>query len=288
MAKSTTGISQIINFPEACRENRLPLYEQLYLPLNEQGICTAGISELVAGYDVKRKCPDFFLVIFTFAGKGKFFCDNKICYMNAGTVLIAQPGMRHHYQTEGSIWNMLWFHIQENCGWDFLKESGIILRESVYVLQLRYAMEQIFAESLAEKNDANILNRMYSEMLLIYLRRELTTSGIKDAQSHARFSRLWEQVSSAPSANWTIKKLAREMCMSPSHFSRQCCLFYNISPMRMVARMRLQYVRELLKNTDFKLNIIAEKVGYDNAFSLSAAFKKHIGVSPRQFRNNIH
>jgi transcriptional regulator GlxA family with amidase domain len=76
--------------------------------------------------------------------------------------------------------------------------------------------------------------------------------------------------------------------MSPSHFSRQCRLFYNISPMRMVARIRLQSARDLLKNTDFKLNTIAEKIGYDNAFSLSVAFKKNIGVSPQNFRNNIH
>ncbi|WP_276956568.1 AraC family transcriptional regulator [Methanobrevibacter woesei] len=47
---------------------------------------------------------------------------------------------------------------------------------------------------------------------------------------------------------------------------------------------RLQHAEELLKNTDFKIAEIANKVGYKNSSKFTAAFKDYSGFTPSEYR----
>ena len=47
---------------------------------------------------------------------------------------------------------------------------------------------------------------------------------------------------------------------------------------------RLQHAEELLKNTDFKIVEIANKVGYKNSSKFTAAFKDYSGFTPSEYR----
>lgn len=49
-------------------------------------------------------------------------------------------------------------------------------------------------------------------------------------------------------------------------------------------KYRMQKACELLCNTNLKIYEIAEMVGYTDSAYFSATFKKMLGVSPRQFR----
>ena len=44
---------------------------------------------------------------------------------------------------------------------------------------------------------------------------------------------------------------------------------------------------DLLRATDDGLEAIAEKVGYGDSFVLSKAFKRVVGVSPKEFRTQL-
>ncbi|NCA68917.1 MAG: response regulator [Sphingobacteriia bacterium] len=49
-------------------------------------------------------------------------------------------------------------------------------------------------------------------------------------------------------------------------------------------QMRLERGRSLLRETDLQVQLIAERVGYRNAGDFTRAFRRHFGMTPRQYR----
>jgi len=51
-------------------------------------------------------------------------------------------------------------------------------------------------------------------------------------------------------------------------------------------QLRLERGRGLLHDTDLQVQLIADKVGYRNAGDFTRAFRRHFGVTPRQYRQD--
>lgn len=49
-------------------------------------------------------------------------------------------------------------------------------------------------------------------------------------------------------------------------------------------QLRLERGRGLLRETDLQVQLISDQVGYRNAGDFSRAFRRHFGVTPRQYR----
>lgn len=54
---------------------------------------------------------------------------------------------------------------------------------------------------------------------------------------------------------------------------------------REILRQRLERAKHLLRETDEKLQSIAEETGFGDAGALSKAFRVHLGVPPSSFRD---
>ncbi|MBQ8345601.1 MAG: helix-turn-helix transcriptional regulator [Clostridia bacterium] len=66
-------------------------------------------------------------------------------------------------------------------------------------------------------------------------------------------------------------KFHRQMGMTPSHY---------------LTMIRLRYAKQLLLEGDLRINEIAARCGYANAYYFTNAFRKQYGTSPSQFRKN--
>ena len=49
--------------------------------------------------------------------------------------------------------------------------------------------------------------------------------------------------------------------------------------------LRLEKAKELLEGSEMKIENVAEKVGYNSSYSFARFFKKHMGVSPKEYRD---
>ncbi|MNC52729.1 DNA-binding transcriptional regulator AraC [compost metagenome] len=49
----------------------------------------------------------------------------------------------------------------------------------------------------------------------------------------------------------------------------------------------MEAAKELLRTTDLRALEIAEKVGYAEPNYFSFSFKKHVGMSPKEYRSSI-
>jgi transcriptional regulator GlxA family with amidase domain len=78
--------------------------------------------------------------------------------------------------------------------------------------------------------------------------------------------------------------MARRMSLSVSQFRRIVIAQHGCTPQEMLLRMRIWRAQQLLVRTNDTLAVVAERVGYESPFSLSRAFRRVIGISPRQYR----
>ncbi|HKU40100.1 MAG TPA: AraC family transcriptional regulator [Polyangiales bacterium] len=99
-----------------------------------------------------------------------------------------------------------------------------------------------------------------------------------------RIAQAIELMRSALHECWTVSKLARRVGLSRPAFARRFVADRGVSPLRYLARERMQRAAELLWRTDWNLAKIAERVGYGSQFAFNRAFKRHHQQAPGAFR----
>ena len=85
---------------------------------------------------------------------------------------------------------------------------------------------------------------------------------------------------------WTLDTLARASGSSRASLARNFTADVGTPPMLFLAQRRLVVARGLLETSAMSLDQIAAEVGYASGFSLSKAFKRQYGESPRDVRRS--
>jgi AraC-like DNA-binding protein len=99
-----------------------------------------------------------------------------------------------------------------------------------------------------------------------------------------RIERALELLDRDLSELWTVERLARAVGLSRPVLAREFVRMLRLSPMRYLARRRMEVAAELLLQTDATLAEIAGRVGYQSEFAFGRAFKRHHHVAPGTFR----
>ncbi|WP_408008137.1 helix-turn-helix domain-containing protein [Pseudalkalibacillus sp. A8] len=82
----------------------------------------------------------------------------------------------------------------------------------------------------------------------------------------------------------SIKKLSSELNLSSVQFTRRFQASVGVSPIDYLTSLRLRRARTLLLETDYTIEDIAVRCGYNNGFYFSRIFSKKMKMSPSQFR----
>lgn len=80
----------------------------------------------------------------------------------------------------------------------------------------------------------------------------------------------------------TLAKIAN---YEKSHFSTVFSSLLGAPPSQYVIRKRVEQAQLMLGRSDIKLETLAEKLGFSDAFHLSKVFKRVTGFSPSEYRN---
>lgn len=80
-----------------------------------------------------------------------------------------------------------------------------------------------------------------------------------------------------------VKELADIMCMSTDYFTRIFKSINGVSPNQYIQLKRIERAQTLLLLSDMSVKEIAEEIGIPNLSQFSKLFRKHVGVSPREY-----
>jgi AraC-like DNA-binding protein len=86
-----------------------------------------------------------------------------------------------------------------------------------------------------------------------------------------------------PARAWTVEELARKAALSRSVFFDRFTGSVGVPPIEYLLGWRMAIAKNLLRQQDFSLTEVAERVGYGSASTFSTAFSRHVGQSPSRF-----
>ncbi|GAA3732863.1 AraC-like DNA-binding protein [Spinactinospora alkalitolerans] len=87
-----------------------------------------------------------------------------------------------------------------------------------------------------------------------------------------------------PAHPWTVAAPTAESGVSRASLARRFSALVGQPPMAYLREWRLTLAADLLCEPGATVGAVAGRVGFANAFTLSTAFKRERGISPREYR----
>ncbi len=117
-------------------------------------------------------------------------------------------------------------------------------------------------------------------------------AGLRQAQAPSPHVReRVEEVKAYLEANLTrdvdMVSVAREVALSPFYLTRIFKAQYGVPPYRYLIHLRIEYARELLRDSVLSVTQICHRVGFNSLSHFITTFRRHVGVSPTQYRRIV-
>ena len=123
----------------------------------------------------------------------------------------------------------------------------------------------------------SLLYKIFAEMEKSKYISENQFMKIKPAVDYIHENFLTEKISS--------EYLAAICGISYSYLKQLFLKKYNVSPTQYIIQLKMNYACDMLKTNLYNVSQIADACGFCDIYFFSSQFKKHLGITPREFQN---
>ena len=116
------------------------------------------------------------------------------------------------------------------------------------------------------------------------LSRSMTTGQWESVTRFAPFKKELDHLQSRPPASVTVEELAALHGVTRECFSRNFTRITGISPKKLLTQMIISRACRALAGVPRPFREVAAELGFANEFYFSSFFRKHMGVSPKEYR----
>lgn len=176
--------------------------------------------------------------------------------------------------------------------WDSLSENCLIQLDSQqwrlledWYCQMVWACHEAtneYTNLLLRNNLHNLLMAMDSEMMRkgtieikpISRNRVIIINFLKLLVQHCHHSR-------------EVSFYAEKLCITPTYLYKLTHKRWNLSPKQLIDQQTICEIKTMLSNTDMSVKEIAYTLHFDDTPYMCRYFRRHTGLSPTEYRNNI-
>ncbi len=234
-------------------------------------------------------------------GKGTYHLDGEYVPVQAGDVLIFNPGVGHESMiyspeerrseffvgfTDVEFIGMRPNHIDLKQGGNILHTKGKTWRAIYHIC------EEMEKENLARTPGRYLMLKSFLVQLLLHIVREQMEP--EEPVEGRKFGYGGKQDVATQIADYleehyaeriSLDQIAENMYLSPFYISKLFKAEIGKSPIQYLIQIRMEKAKELLeREVDLSVSEVAEQVGYDDMYHFSKLFKKAYGISPSKVR----
>jgi AraC-like DNA-binding protein len=173
---------------------------------------------------------------------------------------------------------------------EVLPASVLVRASSTSAPSLRWLIEALLAEQTSSTPGASVASEKLAELIFVQiLREELDAAtlppGWLRAMRDERIVRALRAMHEDPARAWTLDELATEAAMSRTRFAVAFKATAGVAPLTYLTEWRMRLAQRALRDEATPIRQLAETFGYASESAFSSAFKRVVGVSPRDFRS---
>ena len=241
----------------------------------------------------KGRKLDSYQLVYISHGRGKYFTSPKHSIdVHAGDLFILRPNVWHSYYPDRKTgWHEYWIglkgpNLDSHFKNEFFDGHKIIYNvgfiEEIVDLYNKAISVAMKERATCQQYLAGIANLILGMTIYYYTNRHLNddimVKNISKACIIMRENLLTDM---------TPEQVAEQVCMSYSWFRKMFRDYTGMSPARYMQELKLQRAKNMLVSSTLSIKEIAYTLCYEDASYFSALFKKYLGCSPIQYRNQF-
>ncbi len=233
------------------------------------------------------------ILIYNRTGTGRAFIGDRSWMVPPEHVLLIPRDVAHTYGADESVpWSIYWFHFSGHSSdqiFELLQVSADSPLLSVGRLEGLLPLFETTLEMAARYPDPAQAARLSQQLLLVAttLRRAVGDNDSPAPRIDPRIEAAMNFMRRHLDRNCSLEEIARHVGLSVPQFSNLFRVHAGTSPLRFFTRWRMQRAAQRLERTDEPISTIAETLGYEDSFYFCRVFRQHVGLSPRQYRQQL-
>ena len=225
-----------------------------------------------------------FYFIYMIKGSITLPMNGDVRVATGGDVLLFPPHYRYRYSYDGKEpLEYMFVHFTGSYADALLERLGLSPLPSLYKTDGDRRITDVFRSLLEATVDTSEYQK-YELAALLEMGLVLVAARFAKRAQSRTLERSLNIMHTAYHSDIRIPDLARVENLSHSRYVEIFKKQTGTSPMSYLVNLRIRAACNLLESTDIQIGQICRMVGYDDMRFFSKLFKKHIGISPTEYR----
>lgn len=259
------------------------------------------ISDIITAFEVTRErdftfpgeMHNFWEIVQIVDGEVTISADDKVYNLGENSVIFHKPMEFHNISAVNNCMPRIRI-ISFTAKGDFMKDFENVCTR--FTTEQTYAYSQIVKKAEKWLNDCDndnspnlklhsqlIANELENFLIELKLSKFMPNKQNVLRASEANFQTILRVIHEHFEENLNLESLAKLCNMSVSNMKKIFHQFYNQGIMNYVTSLKIRKSIDLL-NSDLTIKQISDSLCFDNQNYFSIVFKKHTGISPREYK----
>lgn len=250
---------------------------------------SGGYDPTVKGHTYGPTVRSGYMLHYIHSGKGIFTCEGIEYQLKEGDFFFIEPNRIIKYEADKiHPWAFYWIGFRGELVQNYLKRTSISRNDPIFNIEKGFAIKERLSEiielSIIEEDNDLLLNAKLLE--IFYHMSDLFPSEEKANTSKRKtlFVQALQFIRNNYETDLQISELATTLAVDRTYLHRLFKKELDMSPKEYLTEVRIRKAKELLTNTDYPINTIAQSVGYEDAQQFSRIFKQKTKQTPSNYR----
>ena len=248
-----------------------------------------GQFNCLPSYYTEHENIPSFLIIYTLSGEGEYRFRNQTWHLAKGDILFADCMEFHSFTPARSgKWDIIWLQFNGQNANYFFKKYSLLTRPVTRIgddSSIPSLMQQLIdvnrsRSAYAELESSKLITLLLTELLI---RSDAIVTGSSKMPDYIH--RALRIINTHYNDPITLDSLEAELGVSRFHLERSFRHYIGFTPIKYLQLTRIHEAQNLLRLTNLSVSEIALRTGFQSASYFNNAFRKVVGTTPKNYRN---